>query len=86
MYKQKKVLNPETIRLTKKEKSGKSRLVLWAELMKSVFTEDVCVCRNCGGRMQLRAVLIRLPYDLHYHLPFNSLKLFPKMGNIPAQN
>jgi hypothetical protein len=21
----------------------------WAELMKSVFTEDVCVCRNCGG-------------------------------------
>ena len=31
--------------------------MLWAELMKRVFTEDV----NCGGRMELRAVVIRPP-------------------------
>jgi hypothetical protein len=50
MYKQKKVLNPETIRLTKKEKSGKSRLVLWAELMKSVFLRMfVCAEIVVGG-------------------------------------
>jgi len=35
--------------------------VLWAALMKRVFAEDVCVCRNCGGRMELRAVVIRPP-------------------------
>ena len=61
MYKQKKVSKPETLRLTKKEKSEKSRWVLWAELMRRVFAEDVCVCRNCGGRMELRAVVIRPP-------------------------
>ena len=61
MYNQKKVLKPDTLRLTKKEKSENSRWVLWAELMKRVFAADVCVCRNCGGRMELRAVVIRPP-------------------------
>ena len=44
-----------------KEKSEKSRWVLWAELMRRGFAEDGCVCRNCGGRMELRAVVIRPP-------------------------
>lgn len=61
MYKQKKEPKVETLRLTKKEKSEKSRWVLWAELMKRVFTEDVGCCVNCGGRMELRAVVIRPP-------------------------
>ena len=52
---------PETLRLTKKEKSEKSRWVLWAELMKRVFSEDVSSCVNCGGRMELRAMVIRPP-------------------------
>jgi len=51
----------DTHRLMKKEKSENSRWVLWAELMKRVFAADVCVCRNCGGRMELRAVVIRPP-------------------------
>ena len=25
------------------------------------FLEDGCVCRNCGVRMELRAVVLRLP-------------------------
>jgi len=29
--------------------------------MKRVVAEDVCVCRNCGGRMKLQAVVIRPP-------------------------
>ena len=29
--------------------------------MKCVFTADVCVCKNCDGRMELRAVVIRPP-------------------------
>ena len=63
MYKEKKA-KPENLRLTKKEQSEKSRWVLWAELMKRVFAADVCVCRNCGGRMELRAVVIRPPATL----------------------
>ena len=61
MYKQKKESKVETLRLTKKEKSEKSRWVLWAELMKRVFAEDVSSCVNCGGRMELRAMVIRPP-------------------------
>jgi len=48
MVKQKKLSNPETLRLTKKERGENSRWVLWADLMKRVFAENVCVCRNCG--------------------------------------
>ena len=61
MYKQKKEPKGKTLRLTKKEKSEKSRWVLWAELMKRVFAEDVSSCVNCGGRMELRAMVIRPP-------------------------
>ena len=64
MYKQKKVLNPETLRLTNKEQGEKSRWMLWAELMKRVFQEDVSCCVRCGGRMELRAVVIRPPATL----------------------
>ena len=35
--------------------------MLWAELMRRVFSEDVGSCVNCGGRMELRAVVIRPP-------------------------
>ena len=52
---------PEILRLTKKERGEKSRWVLWAELMKRVFSEDVSSCVNCGGRMELRAMVIRPP-------------------------
>ena len=61
MYKQKNVSNPETLRLMKKEQGEKSRCVLWAELMKRVFEEDVDCCVNCGGKIELRAVVIRPP-------------------------
>ena len=61
MYKQKKESKVETLRLTKKEKSEKSRWVLWIELMRWVFSEDISSCVNCGGRMELRAVVIRPP-------------------------
>ena len=36
-------------------------LLLWAELMKRVFAEAVGSCVNCGGKMELRAVVIRPP-------------------------
>ena len=58
MYKQKEP-KVEALRLMKKEKSEKSRWVLWAELMRRVFAEDVSSCVNCGERMELRAVVIR---------------------------
>jgi hypothetical protein len=64
MYKQKKELNPETLRLTNKEQGEKSRWMLWAELMKRVFQEDVGCCVHCGGRMELHAVVIRPPATL----------------------
>ena len=28
--------------------------MLWAELMRWVFSEDVGICVNCGGRMDIR--------------------------------
>ena len=43
------------------EKSEKSRWVLWAELMRRVFSEDVSSRVKCGGRMKVRAVVIRPP-------------------------
>ena len=49
------------LRLTKKEKSEKSRWILWTELMKRVFAEDVGGCVKCDGRMDLRAVMLRPP-------------------------
>ena len=52
MYKSMRELKVETLRLTKKEKSEKSRWMLWAELMKRVFVDDVGCCVNCGGRME----------------------------------
>ena len=58
------MLNPETLRLTKKEQGENSRWMLWAELMKRVFQEDVGCCVHCGGRMELRAVVIRPPATL----------------------
>ena len=61
MYKQKKEPKVEALRLTKKEKSEKSWWLLWAELMKRVFAEDVSSCVTCGGRMELRAMVIRPP-------------------------
>jgi len=48
MYKEKKESKVETLRLTKKEKSEKSRWVLWAEMMRRVFSEDISSCVNCG--------------------------------------
>jgi hypothetical protein len=35
-----------------------------ADLMKRVFQEDVSCCVCCGGRMELRAVVIRPPATL----------------------
>ena len=35
--------------------------MLWAELMKRVFAEDIGSCVNCGGRMEFRAMVIRPP-------------------------
>ena len=51
------------LRLTRKER-GESRWASWAWLMKRVFQEDVSCCVRCGGRMELRAVVIRPPATL----------------------
>jgi len=61
MYKQKKEMKVETLRLTKKEKSEKNSWILWSDLMKRVLAEDVSSCVNCGGRMELRALVILPP-------------------------
>jgi hypothetical protein len=43
----------------KKANTVERRLELSAELMKRVFVEDVCLCRNCGLYIELLAVMIR---------------------------
>lgn len=64
LYKEGRASKAEVLRLTKKEKSQNSRWMLWADLMKRVFQEDVSCCVRCGGRMELRAVVIRPPATL----------------------
>ena len=64
MYKEAEGSKVEVLRLTKKEQSQKSRWMLWADLMRRVFHEDVGCCVRCGGGMGLRAVVTRPPATL----------------------